>query len=183
MVTGLPGCYCLFSLLPTRSTSWLCCLSSLFFPLTHQENATSCTPKVGIYVILNTSVTSRKEGFGDQELQVGAQHYSTLSPQTGFAGSNCLFMALSAQDVPLQTTGMDKTHPVSTWWWGPLSNIGAKLDLCTELGTAEDTFLFGLPNHHCHLAVVSASLPTVSVKFLGWEFKNISTNCLNSFIY
>lgn len=145
VVTGLPGCYCLFSLLPTCSTSWLCCLGSLFFPLTHQENATSCTPKVVIYVILKTSVSSRKEGFGDQDLQVGAQHYSTLSPQTGFAGSNCLFMALPAQDVPLQTTGMDKTHPVSTWWWGPLSNIGAKLDLCTELGLQKTLFFLAFP--------------------------------------
>lgn len=49
--------------------------------------------------------------------------------------------------------------------------MGAKLDLCTELRTAEDTFLFGLPNYYRHLAVGPASLSTVFVKFLGYELK------------
>lgn len=60
--------------------------------------------------------------------------------------------------------------------------MGGELDLCTELRTAEDTFLFGLPNYYRHLAVVPASLSTVSVKFLGYKFK-IFPQTVSTFLY
>lgn len=64
----------------TSPPSWLCCLGDLCFSPTHQEKTASPTPKAGIYVILKTSVSSRKEGPRNEELQVGAPCYGTLCP-------------------------------------------------------------------------------------------------------
>jgi len=59
---------------------------------------------------------------------------------------------------------------------------GAELDPCTELRNAEATFLLGLPSYCHHLAEVPDSFSTVSVKFLGYEFK-ICPQTVLTFLY
>lgn len=154
MASGLPSCRCLSSLL------------QLALVLSNPFASHPLTPKASIYVILKASLSSRKEAPKDQELQVEALYWAlrvALEDQTTPWGPSQLRIALPAPNCRLQ----EPTKAI------PLSNMVAEL-FSAELSTAEDTFLFGLPNYYHHLS-------TVSVKFLGYKFK-IFTKYVNIFV-